>query len=70
MYSVAVLENRSYGEDMNLEVDEWLSVLSLSSMWGFTKMRSAAIERLQSVNIDLVTKVCPWLFIPPAILIE
>ena len=55
---------------MNVEVDEWLSVLSLSSMWGFTKMRSAAIERLQSVNIDLVTKVCPLLFILLAILIE
>lgn len=48
---------RSYGEDMSLEIDEWLSVLSLSSMWGFTKIRSAAIERLQSVDIGLVTKV-------------
>lgn len=42
---------------MQLGTDEWLSVLSLSSMWGFTKIRSTAIDKLQTVDMDLVMKV-------------
>lgn len=37
--------------------EEWLSVLSLANMWGFTKIRQTAIEKLQNNNIDLVTKI-------------
>lgn len=42
---------------MDYTEEEWLSVLSLANMWGFTKIRQTAIEKLQNNNIDLITKI-------------
>jgi hypothetical protein len=39
-----------------MSVDEWISVLKLSTMWEFFEMRALAISQL-SESIDLVTKV-------------
>ncbi|THH08473.1 hypothetical protein EW145_g2676, partial [Phellinidium pouzarii] len=52
-----VLLPPSYGDEMEFSEKEWLSILSLANMWGFTKIRQTAIERLQHNNIDLVTKI-------------
>lgn len=48
---------RAYGEDVPLSETEWLAVLNLSNMWGFTRIRQAAIDKLQDRDIDLVTKI-------------
>ncbi|EJC98678.1 uncharacterized protein FOMMEDRAFT_143095 [Fomitiporia mediterranea MF3/22] len=52
-----VLLPPTFGEDMDYSEEEWLSVLSLSNMWGFTRIRQTAIEKLQNNSIDLITKI-------------
>ncbi|KAH8111838.1 hypothetical protein DFH11DRAFT_1512330 [Phellopilus nigrolimitatus] len=52
-----VLFPPSYGEEIPLSEQEWLSVLGLANMWSFTKIRQTAIEKLQHNSIDLITKV-------------
>ncbi|KAL5519555.1 hypothetical protein ACEPAH_1238 [Sanghuangporus vaninii] len=52
-----VLLPPSIGDDTSLSEEEWLSVLSLSNMWGFSKIRQTAIEKLQNNDIDLITKI-------------
>lgn len=37
--------------------EEWISVLKLSTMWAFGKLRQKAIKRLGKLNIDPVEKV-------------
>ncbi|KAH8101034.1 hypothetical protein DFH11DRAFT_1751612 [Phellopilus nigrolimitatus] len=38
-------------------VDQWSAVLDLAHMWEFEKIRGLAITRLQSINIDEISKV-------------
>lgn len=41
----------------SLAVDEWVVVLKLSEMWGFTNLRKVAIKRLSNMRLDPVFKV-------------
>jgi len=52
-----VLFPPAYGEDVPLSETEWLAVLNLSNMWGFTRIRQAAIDKIHDRDIDLVTKI-------------
>ncbi|KAF9809200.1 hypothetical protein IEO21_07500 [Rhodonia placenta] len=47
----------SLEEDLFLAVDEWVAVLKLSEMWGFTDLRKVAIKRLSNMRLDPVFKV-------------
>jgi hypothetical protein len=40
-----------------LTSEEWVSVLKLSSLWQFHKIRAAAIKGLESLSVDLVDKI-------------
>jgi len=40
-----------------MNVEDWTSVLKLSTMWEFSETRKLAIEKLSEVGMDLVTKV-------------
>jgi len=41
----------------SLSPEEWTSVLKLSSMWQFHKIRTSAIRNMEKITIDLVDKV-------------
>lgn len=41
----------------SLAVDEWVAVLRLCEMWGFTDLRKVAIKRLSVMRLDPVFKV-------------
>jgi len=40
-----------------LTLEEWTSVLKLSSMWQFHKMRATAIKNMEDFSMDLVDKI-------------
>jgi hypothetical protein len=40
-----------------LTVEEWTSVLRLSSMWHFQKIRTTAIKAMDNLSMDLVDKI-------------
>jgi len=41
----------------SLTPEEWTSVLKLSSMWQFHKIRATAIKAMESLSMDLVEKI-------------
>jgi hypothetical protein len=41
----------------SLSPEEWTSVLKLSSMWQFHKIRATAIKHMETVTMDLVDKI-------------
>ncbi|KAL5523838.1 hypothetical protein ACEPAG_8011 [Sanghuangporus baumii] len=47
-----VLHAPQYHEPLNLSQDEWMSVLELSHMWGFSALRAQAIKQLDTSNLD------------------
>ncbi|TRM69022.1 hypothetical protein BD626DRAFT_392453 [Schizophyllum amplum] len=52
-----VLNPRVIGEFRTQTVDDWVTVLRLSSLWEFVAIRNLAIERLGSLKIDPVRKI-------------
>ncbi|KAH8111836.1 hypothetical protein DFH11DRAFT_551750 [Phellopilus nigrolimitatus] len=46
-----------FGKHDKWQLDQWSAVLDLAHMWEFEKIRGLAITRLQSINIDEISKV-------------
>jgi hypothetical protein len=40
-----------------LTLEEWTSVLKLSSMWHFQKIRALAIKKMEGISMDLIDKI-------------
>jgi hypothetical protein len=40
-----------------LTLEEWTSVLKLSSMWHFQKIRALAIKKMDGISMDLIDKI-------------
>jgi hypothetical protein len=45
----------SHSQDPGTSCDEWTSVLRLATLWGFDKIRSAAINRMNNLVSDIPT---------------
>jgi hypothetical protein len=52
-----VFTSRDSQQHDSLTSEEWTSVLKLSSMWQFLKIRATAIKAFESFSIDLVDKI-------------
>ncbi|KAI4517259.1 hypothetical protein GGG16DRAFT_52697 [Schizophyllum commune] len=52
-----VLQPLTIGEFHARTVDDWIAVLELSTMWGFTDIREVAIKKLGSLTMDPVHKI-------------
>ena len=54
---VLISLDRFKQEKQPLNEDDWVAVLRLSILWGFEKMRISAMEKLESLVTDVVTKL-------------
>jgi hypothetical protein len=51
------MQTRDSQEPDSLTQEEWTSVLKLSTMWHFCKIRAAAIRHLENLSMDPVDKI-------------
>jgi hypothetical protein len=51
------LSRNSLSQCVKMNQEQWLSVLKLSTMWAFDKIRKKAIAELSKTNMDTVDKV-------------
>src|ERR1700722_591921 len=51
------LTKSRFGHEETLTIPEWISVLKLSTMWQFDKIRQFAIEQMSERQLDVLEKV-------------
>jgi hypothetical protein len=51
------LTKSRFGHEETLSIPEWTSVLKLSTMWQFDKIRQFAIDQMSKLQIDVVEKI-------------